>query len=77
LQSFFDSQFGYAIFVENKIATKVVHKMLLKLIIDVQLAEGARGREGEPAGLRGESDVDDVERCDAERHVKPEKCDVS
>jgi len=50
--------------------------MLLKLIIDVQLAEGARGREGEPAGLRGESDVDDVERCDAERHVKPEKCDV-
>jgi hypothetical protein len=44
---------------------------------DVQLAQGARGREGEQVGIRGESDVDDVERCHAERHVKSKKCDVN
>ena len=44
---------------------------------DVQLAQGVGGGESEPVGLRGQSDGDDVERCDAERHVEPEKCDVN
>ena len=44
---------------------------------DVQLAQGAGGGESEPVGLRGQSDGDVFERCDAERHVEPEKCDVN